>query len=149
MSQPTPWGHASRVPGRGWRGAVPPSTPRRSALRRACSPSGGLVPIVADRARLGGSATRPMPVPDAVHVRVRATDWRHNPVTTLKWAPEIYSGAHFNAPGRARTCDLWIRSPLLYPAELRAPEAAVFPAETWWKLTKRGSSSTSVARRER
>ena len=93
--------------------------------------------------------SRPMPVPDAVHVRVRATDWRHNPVTTLNWAPEIYSGAHFNAPGRARTCDLWIRSPLLYPAELRAPEAAVFPAETWWKLTKRGSSSTSVARRER
>ena len=34
MSQPTLWGHASRVPGRGWRGAVPPSTPRRSALRR-------------------------------------------------------------------------------------------------------------------
>ena len=27
MSQHTPWGHASRVPGRGWRGAVPPLTP--------------------------------------------------------------------------------------------------------------------------
>ena len=27
MSQPTLWGHASRVPGRGWRGAVPPLTP--------------------------------------------------------------------------------------------------------------------------
>ena len=27
------------------------------------------------------------------------------------------------APGRTRTCDLRIRSPLLYPAELRAPEA--------------------------
>ena len=27
MSQPTLWGHASRVPGRGWRGAVPPSIP--------------------------------------------------------------------------------------------------------------------------
>ena len=28
-SQPTPWGHASRVPGRGWRGgrSPPPSTP--------------------------------------------------------------------------------------------------------------------------
>ena len=26
-SQPTLWGHASRVPGRGWRGAVPPLTP--------------------------------------------------------------------------------------------------------------------------
>jgi hypothetical protein len=24
------------------------------------------------------------------------------------------------APGRIRTCDLWIRSPALYPAELRA-----------------------------
>gem|GEM_PF-1495136 len=28
----------------------------------------------------------------------------------------IFSGA----PGRIRTCDLWIRSPLLYPAELQA-----------------------------
>ena len=27
MSQPTLWGHASRVPGRSWRGAVPPLTP--------------------------------------------------------------------------------------------------------------------------
>ena len=27
-----------------------------------------------------------------------------------------------NAPGRIRTCDLRIRSPLLYPAELRAPD---------------------------
>ena len=27
LSQPTLWGHASRVPGRGWRGAVPPLTP--------------------------------------------------------------------------------------------------------------------------
>ena len=46
--------------------------------------------------------------------------------TMLKKAPEIRSRAHFNAPGRARTCDLRIRSPLLYPTELRAPEAAVF-----------------------
>ena len=35
MSQLTLWGHASRVPGGAWRGAVPPSTPRRSALRQA------------------------------------------------------------------------------------------------------------------
>ncbi len=27
VSQLTPWGHASRVPERGWRGAVPPLTP--------------------------------------------------------------------------------------------------------------------------
>ena len=27
VSQSTLWGHASRVPGRGWRGAVPPLTP--------------------------------------------------------------------------------------------------------------------------
>ena len=25
------------------------------------------------------------------------------------------------APGRIRTCDLWLRRPTLYPAELRAP----------------------------
>ena len=33
----------------------------RAPLRRACSPSGGLVPIVADRARLGGSARAQCP----------------------------------------------------------------------------------------
>jgi hypothetical protein len=26
------------------------------------------------------------------------------------------------APGRIRTCGLWLRRPTLYPAELRAPE---------------------------
>ena len=63
MSQPTLWGHASRVPGRGWRGTPPLRSPReaRAPLRRACSPSGGLVPIVADRARLGGSARAQCP----------------------------------------------------------------------------------------
>ena len=34
MSQHTPWGHASRVPGRGWRGAVPPLTPPTATARR-------------------------------------------------------------------------------------------------------------------
>ena len=34
MSQPTLWGHASPVPGRGWRGAVPPLTPRRPSPAR-------------------------------------------------------------------------------------------------------------------
>ena len=29
-------------------------------------------------------------------------------------------GSETNAPGRIRTCDLRIRNPLLYPAELRA-----------------------------
>ena len=62
-SQPTLWGHASRIPGRGWRGAVPPLTPPggpRSgtwcvfAQRRTG-------PIVADRARLGGSARAQCP----------------------------------------------------------------------------------------
>ncbi len=33
-SQPTLWGHASRVPGRGWRGAVPPVTPNFKTSRR-------------------------------------------------------------------------------------------------------------------
>ena len=33
-SQPTLWGHASRVPGRGWRGAVPPLTPPTATARR-------------------------------------------------------------------------------------------------------------------
>jgi hypothetical protein len=32
----------------------------------------------------------------------------------------IKTGIFNGAPGRIRTCDLRIRSPLLYPAELRA-----------------------------
>ncbi len=32
------------------------------------------------------------------------------------------------APGRIRTCDPWIRSPSLYPAELRAPASFVAPS---------------------
>ena len=36
-------------------------------------------------------------------------------------------------PGRIRTCDLRIRSPLLYPAELRAPDSATFP----WRPIRR------------
>ena len=56
MSQLALWGHASQVPGRGWRGTPPLRSPReaRAPLRRACSPSGGLVPIGADRARQAG-----------------------------------------------------------------------------------------------
>ncbi len=34
MSQPTLWGHASRVPGRGWRGAPPPRPPTGPRSRR-------------------------------------------------------------------------------------------------------------------
>ena len=34
MSQLTLWGHASRVPGRGWRGAVPPLTPPTATAYR-------------------------------------------------------------------------------------------------------------------
>ena len=33
-SQPTLWGHTSRVPGRGWRGAVPPLTPPTATAHR-------------------------------------------------------------------------------------------------------------------
>ncbi len=32
-SQHTPWGHTPCVPGRGWRGAVPPLTPNRNGAR--------------------------------------------------------------------------------------------------------------------
>ena len=38
------------------------------------------------------------------------------------------------APGRTRTCDLWIRSPLLYPAELRAhcsPDPGARDCKLW------------------
>lgn len=39
------------------------------------------------------------------------------------------------APGRIRTCDLRIRSPLLYPAELRAPRRS---AARWYYTAIRG-----------
>ena len=37
----------------------------------------------------------------------------------LFWHPLIHSSSG-NAPGRTRTCNLWVRSPTLYPIELRA-----------------------------
>ncbi len=44
MSQPTLWGHASRVPGRGWRGVAPPpfDPPGRPALPRSAREAGSL-----------------------------------------------------------------------------------------------------------
>src|SRR5215210_1352059 len=35
--------------------------------------------------------------------------------------PPAFAGRSRNAPGRIRTCDLRIRSPPLYPAELQGP----------------------------
>ena len=37
---------------------------------------------------------------------------------------KLRNSSGFGAPGRIRTCDLKIRSLLLYPAELRAPGCA-------------------------
>ena len=39
---------------------------------------------------------------------------RENPVSY------VLNGVSCGAPGRSRTCDLGLRSPLLYPTELRA-----------------------------
>ena len=41
MSQPTLWGHASRVPGRGWRGTPPLRSPREARTRAEVT-GGGL-----------------------------------------------------------------------------------------------------------
>ncbi len=60
MSQLTLWGHASRVPDRGWRGAVPPSTPRRSALRRGWLNNGQCPYIGLARGRCA-SPSKPLP----------------------------------------------------------------------------------------
>ena len=43
-SQPTLWGHASRVPGRGWQGAVPPLTPNGNGTSWTLDAGGGLAP---------------------------------------------------------------------------------------------------------
>ena len=40
-------------------------------------------------------------------------------VSTLEYADADLEAD--GAPGRIRTCDLWLRRPTLYPAELRAP----------------------------
>src|SRR5690349_5927597 len=39
------------------------------------------------------------------------------------------------APGRIRTCDLWLRRPTLYPAELRAPSDFRLPTSDFRLLT--------------
>jgi hypothetical protein len=46
-----------------------------------------------------------------------------------------------NAPGRTRTCDLRIRSPLLYPAELRAPQARALGPSDPGKPNRRGATA--------
>jgi hypothetical protein len=71
-------------------------------------------------ARLGGQQQdRFAAVQSDASARTSGSTPRQN--TTHK-APELRPGAWCDAPGRIRTCDLRIRSPLLYPAELRAPE---------------------------
>ena len=44
LSQPTLWGHASRVPGRGWRGvlrppSIPPKLSAETRFLRGCGPA--------------------------------------------------------------------------------------------------------------
>ncbi len=51
--------------------------------------------------------------------------------------PEEPDSGH-NAPGRIRTCDLQIRNPMLYPAELRVPR----PHRTAGGFTRRESDGT-------
>ena len=59
-SQPTLWGHASRVPGRGWQGVAPPPfdpPDARAPLRCACSP---IVRAVSGRARWSLAQAAPL-----------------------------------------------------------------------------------------
>ena len=64
-SQPTLWGHASRVPGRGWRGAVPPLTPPTATAHHGRWTGRGLVPppsrrpvLMADRRTVAAQVFR-------------------------------------------------------------------------------------------
>ena len=64
------------------------------------------------------------------------------------------------APGRIRTCDLWLRRPTLYPAELRAQsvcETKIVPdlkmmftgaRDTWAADARHGSSREQCVRAE-
>ena len=85
-SQPTLWGHASRVPGRSWRGAVPPLTPPTAtdfqvALQRSGVPKRQADTMCSPYASDGLSentechvkpARQPIPAARMVHVRSHA-----------------------------------------------------------------------------
>ena len=83
MSQPTLWGHASRVPGRGWRGAVPPLT-----LPTATTHEGRWTRRVGEDSRQRGGACRV-----AREGALRRVD------AVGSGAPVGWPGAHLDRPG--------------------------------------------------
>ena len=110
---------------------------RRSRTTRSNAPSWGFN-------RIENSRCSPYEYGDLVGVRnwpalifdgngrYEGAPWRHQ--VTVK----------SSTPGRTRTCNLWIRSPLLYPVELRGQ---CDKCSFWWDLRKRpsGESGSKVA----
>src|SRR5688572_1330306 len=61
-------------------------------------------------------ALRRLPQPDAEASNRRSASFSSAP----EFREARFPRAARSAPGRIRTCDLWLRRPTLYPAELRA-----------------------------
>ena len=100
MSQPTLWGHASRVPGRGWRGAVPPRSRRTPALRCGvrARPSCEPCPVAPDGAWPRRLRSRSMARAGAVHVRLPAIVGRRDLVGGVRAAAMTVRWSSGSAP---------------------------------------------------
>ena len=100
VSQPTLWGHASRVPGRGWRGAPPLRSRRTPALRCGvrARPSCEPCPVAPDGAWPRRLRSRSMARAGAVHVRLRAIVGRRDLVGGVRAAAMTVRWSSGSAP---------------------------------------------------
>ena len=118
-----PWhGRAPPGPASPGQGQAPPRNGAGASAPRPCGPTGE-DPLSEPRA---GGGRLPIAVPGAV-----ATFRRSQPPTVAgairrgrTQRRKFLSGSRIRGivPGRIRTCDLWLRRPTLYPAELQGPK---------------------------
>ena len=72
---------------------------------------------------------RPTLYPAELRARLKlAGRWTRIRLSSLVSRPSFFPFRYPGAPGRSRTCDLRIRSPTLYPAELRARQKHLIKA---------------------
>ena len=104
-------------------------TPTNTKRRGKDSRPGPARDFVACRSRRGsprrGGSGRPQVESDEEPLPERGAGRRRN--SASRACPRFRSlernaAESLGTPGRTRTCDQWIRNPLLYPAELRAQE---------------------------
>ena len=100
----------------------PRSSPEDRSVEAAAVPHRSQNPLVMPhlsyRPRMIGGACRASSVPCGMGLRLPAISSRLWRVASARLSNA--DGTGVSAPGRIRTCDLRIRSPLLYPAELWA-----------------------------